>query len=57
LGTLPIPASFPVRHVQSSFDEAGETEDPAYEKSAQRFIDELLWYTEALAARRALDPE
>jgi NAD(P)H-dependent FMN reductase len=57
LGALPIPANFPVRHVQSSFDEAGETEDPAYEKSAERFIDELLWYTEALAARRALDPK
>jgi len=57
LGALPIPARFPVRHVQSSFNEAGETEDPAYEKNAERFINELLWYTEALAARRALDPE
>ncbi len=57
LGALPIPAKFPVRKVQSSFNEAGETEDPAYEKSATRFIDDLLWYTEALAARRALDPE
>lgn len=57
LGALPIPAKFPVRQVQASFDEAGETEDPAYEKSAKRFIDDLLWYTEALAARRALDSE
>lgn len=57
LGALPIPAKFPVRKVQSSFNEAGETEDPAYEKTATRFIDDLLWYTEALAARRALDPE
>jgi NAD(P)H-dependent FMN reductase len=55
LGALPIPAKFPVRKVQSSFNEAGETEDPAYEKSATRFIDDLLWYAEALAARRALD--
>jgi NAD(P)H-dependent FMN reductase len=57
LGALPIPAKFPVRKVQSAFDEEGETEDPAYEKSAQRFIDELLWYTQALAARRALDTD
>jgi NAD(P)H-dependent FMN reductase len=57
LGALPIPAKFPVRQVQSSFNEDGETEDPAYEKSAERFIDELLWYTEALSARRALDSE
>lgn len=57
LGALPIPAPFPVRHVGSSFDEAGETEDPAYEKSAARFIEDLLWYTEALAARRALDAD
>ncbi len=46
-----------MRQVQSSFNEDGETEDPAYEKSAERFIDELLWYTEALSARRALDSE
>lgn len=57
LGALPIPAKFPVRQVRSSFDETGATEDPAYEKSADRFIADLLWYTEALAARRALDPE
>jgi NAD(P)H-dependent FMN reductase len=57
LGALPIPAKFPVRKVQSSFNDAGETEDPAYEKSATRFIDDLLWYAEALEARRALDLE
>lgn len=57
LGGLPIPAKFPVRQVRSSFSETGETEDPAYEKSADRFIDDLLWYTEALAARRALDSQ
>ena len=55
LGALPIPAKFPVRQVRSSVDDAGVSDDPAYGKSADRFIDELLWYTEALAARRALD--
>ena len=57
LGALPIPARFPVRQVGTSFDDEGRTEDPAYEKSAERFLDELIWYTEALAARRALDTE
>ena len=53
LGALPIPARLPVRQVQSSFDDTGNPTDPAYERSAQRFIADLLWYTEALAAQRA----
>jgi len=55
LGAFPIPASLPVRHVGDAFDEDGTARDPAYEKSAGRFLDELLWFTEAIAARRALD--
>ena len=34
---------------------SGTPTDPAYEKSVGRFLDELLWFTEAIAARRALD--
>ncbi|UCG76525.1 MAG: NAD(P)H-dependent oxidoreductase [Gemmatimonadota bacterium] len=55
LGALPIPARLPVERVDSTFTAAGDAADPAYERRADRFIDELLWYTEALAARRALD--
>jgi NAD(P)H-dependent FMN reductase len=55
LGAFPIPASLPIRHVRDAFEEDGTPTDPAYEKSAGRFLDELLWFTEAIAARRALD--
>jgi NAD(P)H-dependent FMN reductase len=55
LGAVPLPAKLPVTQVRSSFEEDGTPIDPAYEKRATRFIDELLWFTEALSARRALD--
>jgi NAD(P)H-dependent FMN reductase len=55
LGAFPIPASLPIRYVRDAFEEDGTPTDPAYEKSAGRFLDELLWFTEAIAARRALD--
>ena len=52
LGAFPIPASLPVSRVQDSFDEAGNPRDPAYEKRAESFLSELLWFAEAVAARR-----
>ena len=53
LGALPIPASLPVSRIQEAFDDDGHPQDPGYEKRAQGFLDELLWYTEAIAAQRA----
>jgi NAD(P)H-dependent FMN reductase len=53
MGALPIPAAFPVSTVQNSFDADGSPKDPAYEKRAETFITELLWYTEAVAVQRA----
>ena len=53
MGAFPIPASFPVSTVQSSFDADGNPKDPAYEKRAETFIAELLWFTEAVATQRA----
>ena len=53
LGSFPIPASLPVSHVQDSFDEDGNPKDPSYEKRAESFISELLWFTEAIAAHSA----
>jgi hypothetical protein len=41
--------------VQDSFDEDGNPTDPSYEKRAQSFIDELLWFTEAVATQRSKD--
>ena len=53
MGALPIPASLPVSTVQNSFDADGNPKDPAYEKRAETFIGELLWFTEAVAVQRA----
>jgi len=55
LGAFPIPASLPVSRVQDSFDEAGNPRDPAYEKRAESFLNELLWFTQAVAAQKALE--
>jgi len=52
-GALPIPASLPVSRIQDAFDDDGNPSDPAYEKRAQGFIEELLWFTEAIATQRA----
>lgn len=53
LGTVTIPSLFPVPKVQAAFDEAGEALDPAFEKRAKRFLDELEWFARALQAARA----
>ncbi len=53
LGALVVPTNFPVSKVQNTFDDEGKLLDPSVEKRANRFIDDLLWYTEALANQRA----
>lgn len=53
MGAFPIPAALTVSRVQDSFDDAGETRDSAYEKRAQAFIDEVLWFAEAIATQKA----
>ncbi len=53
MGAFPIPASLPVSRVQESFEEDGTPRDFAYEKRAQSFIAELLWFTEAVATQKA----
>jgi NAD(P)H-dependent FMN reductase len=53
LGMPAIPTSLPVPAVQDAFDDAGTPRDPAWERRARRFLDELEWYARALAAERA----
>lgn len=52
MGALPVPASLPISHVRDSFDDEGNPTDPAYEKRAKTFIDEMLWFTEAIATQK-----
>jgi NAD(P)H-dependent FMN reductase len=53
MGAFPIPAALPVSRVQESFDADGTPRDPTYEKRAQSFLNELLWFTEATATQKA----
>jgi hypothetical protein len=53
MGAFPIPESLPVSRVHDSFAEDGTPKEPVYEKRAATFLDEVLWFTEAIADRKA----
>jgi len=53
MGAVPIPESLPVSRIHDSFQEDGTPNDPAYEKRAATFLDEVLWFTEAIATQKA----
>jgi NAD(P)H-dependent FMN reductase len=53
LGMPSIPSLFPVPKVQDAFEDDCRAKDPAVERRAQRFLDELEWYAGALRASRA----
>jgi NAD(P)H-dependent FMN reductase len=55
LGGVPIPAALLVSRVKESFASNGRPSDPAFAKRAKSYFDELLWFTEALAAQRKKD--
>ena len=51
-GPVHVPGK-PVSRVHDSFKEDGTPNDPAYERRAAAFLDELLWFTEAIVDRKA----
>ncbi|OLE55783.1 MAG: hypothetical protein AUG51_01745 [Acidobacteria bacterium 13_1_20CM_3_53_8] len=51
-GAFPIPASLPISRVQESFDEEGNPQEAFYEKNAENFINEVLWFAEAIRTQR-----
>jgi NAD(P)H-dependent FMN reductase len=55
MGAFPIPENLSVSRVQDSFNEDGTPNDASYEKRAAGFLDEVMWFTEAIAARKAKD--
>jgi NAD(P)H-dependent FMN reductase len=55
LGAFPIPESLPVSRVHDSFREDGTPNDAAYEKRAAAFLDEVIWFAEAITDRKAKD--
>ena len=50
MGGVPIPATLPVSRVDDAFDEQGGLCDPKLAARLGPFLDELVWYTHALAA-------
>lgn len=55
MGAFPIPENLAVSRVRDSFKEDGTPNDPVYEKRAAAFLDDLLWFTEAIVDRKAKD--
>ena len=54
MGAVPVPESLPISRVHDSFKDDG-TYDPAYDKRAETFLDEVLWFAEAIADKKAKD--
>jgi len=55
MGAFPIPENLAVSRVHDSFSDDGTPNDPGYEKRAATFLDEVLWFAEAIADRKAKD--
>ncbi|PYP88378.1 MAG: NAD(P)H-dependent oxidoreductase [Blastocatellia bacterium AA13] len=55
MGAFPIPASLPIPKAAERLREDGAPLDPLLEQRAQSFLDELIWFTEAIVAKKALD--
>jgi NAD(P)H-dependent FMN reductase len=52
LGMSSIPSLLPIPEIGKTLDPEGNPQQPWLDKSAGRFIDELVWYAEALRRQR-----
>ena len=52
LGAAPIPAGMTVPRITQAIDEHGRALEPEHDDRASRFLEELIWYAEALRAQR-----
>jgi NAD(P)H-dependent FMN reductase len=50
-----IPAAFPVSNVEKAFPDDGSPADASLEKRADKFLAELIWFAEAIQARKQKD--
>jgi NAD(P)H-dependent FMN reductase len=57
MGGVPIPIALPVSRVDEAFDESGGLRDTKLASRAAPFLDELVWYTRALAPPRRRDDD
>jgi hypothetical protein len=47
-----VPAQLAIPKIQDQFDPEGVPKDPAWDGRAQKFLDEFLWYVDAIAEAR-----
>ena len=52
LGMPSISSLLPIPRIEHSIDEEGAAREPAIDRSANRFLDEFIWYANALAEAR-----
>lgn len=52
LGMSSVPSLLPISRIDQAIDEDGVPKDAAIDRSANRFLDEFLWYAGALAKAR-----
>jgi chromate reductase, NAD(P)H dehydrogenase (quinone) len=55
LGGVPIPVALPVSRVEEAFDQECGLRDPKLAARTGPFLEELVWYTHALARQRGRD--
>lgn len=53
LGMSSVPSLLPIPRIAEAIDEHGVAQLPVVDRSANRFLDEFLWYAGALAEARA----
>lgn len=53
MGAFPIPENLAVSRIHESFNDDGTPNDPAYEKRAADFLDDVLWFADAIADKKA----
>ncbi|MFL6739687.1 MAG: NADPH-dependent FMN reductase [Sphingomicrobium sp.] len=53
LGMSSIPSLLPIPRIGEAIDDQGIAQNPIVDRSANRFLDEFLWYASALAEARA----
>ena len=57
MGAFPIPENLAVSRVGESFGDDDRPKDPGYERRTEGFLDEVLWFAEAIQDRKAKDAQ
>lgn len=55
MGAIPIPTSLPMAKVADRLHEDGTPIDSSLELKTETFLEELIWFTEAIVARKQLE--